>query len=81
MPKIFGRHEEAPIEQRLTDAPDETPFCNADRLGRQILRRGRQVDKNTYKLNGTYYTVIAGRVVDRDTATRYHEERRLRGLE
>lgn len=81
MPKIFGRHEEAPIEQRLTDAPDATAFTHADWLGRKILRGGKFICKNVYKYQGNFYTVIAGRVVERLQAERYHEERRLRGLD
>lgn len=81
MAKIFGRHEEAPVEQRLTDAPDETPFSHADWLGRKILRGGKKICKNVYKFQGKFYTVIAGRVVERSQAEAYHEERRLRGLD
>lgn len=54
---------------------DNPPFGEADVLGRKILRYGKFISRDVYKYNGTYYTVVCGRVVNREVASALERER------
>ena len=55
-------------------------YGEADTLARRILRDGTKVMQEYYKYRGSYYWVVAGRVLTREEGVRYEAERKKKGL-
>ena len=70
-----------PVEQRIFQQTETTPFSRADWLGRKVLRGGKKLRTNIYQYQGKVYTVIGGRAVECEEAAAIRRERIAQGYD